>query len=36
MVYFDALTSREWPRVEDAARAHLKTARETLLSSIRE
>ncbi|MGN6158390.1 MAG: GntR family transcriptional regulator [Devosia sp.] len=36
MVYFDALTSREWPRVEAAARAHLKTARETLLSSIRE
>lgn len=36
MVYFDALMSRQWPRVEAAAKAHLKTARETLLSSIRE
>ena len=36
MVYIDALTSQQWPRVEAAAKAHLKTARETLLSSIRE
>jgi DNA-binding GntR family transcriptional regulator len=33
--YIDALTSRDWRRVETQAKAHLRTARQTLLASLR-
>jgi DNA-binding GntR family transcriptional regulator len=35
LTYIDALSSRDWRRVEGAARAHLKTARQTLMASLR-
>ena len=35
LAYIDALFSREWRRVDVAARAHLKTARQTLQLSLR-
>lgn len=33
--YIEALLSRDWKRVDKAAGAHLKTARQTLLASLR-